>query len=120
VRTEGDWEKWLHFFMAGVKETSTQAVKTTQKITHLFENDRNKISTLKRAGSALRVYHALQQQPILSIAKACGQTGLTVPTVTVAFEQLIKLDIVREMTGRKRGRLYRYDQYVSILSEGIG
>jgi Fic family protein len=120
VRTKGDWEKWLHFFITGVKKTSTQVVETTQKVIHLFENDRNQLNTLgKQTGSVLRVHQVLQQKPIISIAKAAEETGLSVPTVTAAFEQLMRLEIVREVTGRKRGRLYMYAVYVDILNEGI-
>jgi Fic family protein len=121
VRMDGDWEKWLHFFMTGMMETSTLAVETTQKIILMFENDRVKINAIGKAtGSVLRVHIMLQQKPILSIAKASTETGLTVPTTTAAFEHLIKLGIVKEKTGRKRGRLYMYTRYVDILNEGIG
>lgn len=107
--------------MTGVLETSTQVVETTQKLLHLFEKNKNKINALgKPAGSALRVQQVLQQKPIISIAKAANETGLTVPTITTAFERLIKLEIVKEVTERKRGRLYMYTGYVDILSEGIG
>jgi Fic family protein len=117
----GDWEKWLHFFMMGVLTTSTQAVETTKKILQLFENDLNKIQSLnKSTSSSLRVLQVLQQKPILSIAGACEQTGLTVPTVTTAFEHLMRLEIVKEITGRQRGRLYMYVQYVERLDEGLG
>jgi Fic family protein len=68
----------------------------------------------------LRVLQVLQQKPILSIAGACEQTGLTVPTVTTAFEHLMRLEIVKEITGRQRGRLYMYVQYVERLDEGLG
>jgi Fic family protein len=55
VRTEGDWEKWLHFFITGVIDPSTQAVETTQKVIHLFLHDRNQLNTLgKQMGSVLR------------------------------------------------------------------
>jgi len=121
VRTEGDWEKWLDFFVTGVKQTSAQAVETTKKVIHLFETDRNQFNALgKQAGSVLRVHHILQQKPIISIAKAAEDTGLTVPTVTAAFGHLMRLKMVREVTGRKRGRLYMYARYVEILNEGIG
>jgi Fic family protein len=120
VRTEGDWEEWVHFFMTGVKETAMDAVETTKKILTVFESDKQKISTLgKRAGSTLQVYQALQRQPILSIPKASEQTGLTVPTVTVAFKNLTKHEVMREITGKKRGRLFIYDQYVKLINEGI-
>jgi Fic family protein len=119
VRNEGDWEKWLNFFMIGVKETSEQAVDTAKKLVKLFDSDRQKIQSVgKLAGSALRVHHALQQKPIMPISKVSDMTGLSVPTVTSCMMTLEKLGIVRELTGQRRRRLFGYDEYVRILNEG--
>jgi len=119
VRTEGDWENWLHFFMTGVRETSNLAVKTAQRLVALFENDRRAIQTIgKAAGSAFRVHHALQQKPVASISWISKKTGLSFPTVTASLSTLQKQGIARELTGRRRGRLFGYDQYIKILSEG--
>jgi Fic family protein len=119
VRNEGDWERWLQFFMVGVKETSEQAVETAKRLVSLFDKDRQKIQSIgKLAGSALRVHHAMQQKPILSIAKVSDMTGLTVPTVTSCLLALNKLGIARELTGQRRRRLFGYDEYIKILNEG--
>jgi Fic family protein len=119
VRNEGDWERWLQFFMIGVKETSEQAVETAKRLVSLFDKDRQKIQSIgKLAGSALRVHHAMQQKPILSIAGVSDITGLTVPTVTSCLLALNKLGIARELTGQRRRRLFGYDEYIKILNEG--
>lgn len=119
VRNEGDWESWLQFFMAGVKETSEQAIETAKRMVNLFDKDRQKILSVgKVAGSALRVHYAMQQKPILPIAKVSVMTGLTVPTVTSCLLALEKLGIVRELTGQRRRRLFGYDEYIRILNEG--
>ena len=34
VRTEGDWESWLHFFLTGVQETANQAVSEGTELTN--------------------------------------------------------------------------------------
>ena len=119
VRNEGDWESWLQFFMAGVKETSEQAIETAKRMVNIFDKDRQKILSVgKVAGSALRVHYAMQQKPILPIAKVSVMTGLTVPTVTSCLLALEKLGIVRELTGQRRRRLFGYDEYIRILNEG--
>ena len=54
VRTEGDWEKWVEFFITAVKETSEQAVQTVDKLIKVAEEDREKIKSIGRsAGSAI-------------------------------------------------------------------
>jgi len=119
VRTEGVWEKWLEFFLAGVLETSEQATASAKSILKLFEKDRAKIETLGRpAGSALRVHQFMQSKPIISVPLAAKALGVTEPTVRSSLSHLEKLRIVREMTGRQRNRLFVYDKYLGILDEG--
>ena len=119
VRIEGDWEAWLRFFFTGVRETANQAIQTSSKLLKLFEEDRQRIQKIgKAAGSALRVHHHLQRHPITSIGEAAKGLTLTVPTVTTAVMRLKTLGIVHEMTGKSRNRLFAYQPYIKIISEG--
>jgi Fic family protein len=119
VREKGSWETWLEFFLTGVVETSNQAADTARRILTLFEADRRKIESLGRpASSALRVHQIMQTSPLVSIPTATARLGLSVPTVTKSLEHLVALGIVREVTGRQRGRVFVYDRYMAVLSEG--
>jgi len=120
VRTEGDWEAWVSFFAAGVRETADAAVSTAQRLTALFQQDRSALQALGRpAGSALRVHECLQRHPVAGIPRLAALTELSAPTVSVSLKALERLGIVREVTGRRRGRLYAYSQYLEALSEGV-
>lgn len=119
VRTEGDWEKWLRFFLTGVMQTAEQATDAARSILSLFGKDRAKIEKLGRpAGSALRVHEYLQSKPITSVPMATKKLGLTEPTIRASLAHLQKLGIVKEMTGRQRNRLFVYRRYLDILDEG--
>lgn len=119
VRTDGDWEAWLSFFLAGVEETAKQAVQTAQQLTRMFERDRERIQGIgKAAGSALRVHHILQRHPILSIPKATQLSRLSTPAATLALNLMTKLGITEELTGRQRNRMFGYAQYLKILNAG--
>lgn len=119
VRQTGNWEAWLRFFAIGVEQTASGAIKTVQRLVTLFENDRERIATLGRiSGSALRLHTALQERPVDSASRLAVRTGLSMPTVNSALQSLVSLGVAREMTGRKRHRVFSYDQYLRILSEG--
>ena len=119
VRHEGDWEAWLAFFADGVRETAQGAVSTAQRLVRLLQEDRVRIQGLGRAaGSALRVHAALQERPIAKAASIAARAGLAVPTVNTALDALASLGVVREITGRRRDRLFSYAEYLRILSEG--
>ena len=119
VRTEGDWEGWVSFFLRGVRETAEGAGTTARRLARLFLDDGQRIRALGRvSGSALHVQHALQQHPIQTISTLKKRTGLTVPTVTAVMKSLEGIGIVREMTGKRRGRVFAYDRYLEVLNEG--
>jgi Fic family protein len=119
VRTEGTWEEWLEFFLLGVRETAEQATGTARGILSLFEADRARIDGLgRRAGSTLRVHEVMRRQPMITAAQLASTLGLTSPTVASSLDRLHELGIVREVTGRRWGRMYAYGAYLDILNEG--
>lgn len=119
VRSHGDWEAWLGFFLEGVKETSVQAVNAARRILTLLDKDRKKIEALGRpAASVLRVHLYAQTHPIFSLAALTTALGITFPTAAAAVEHLQSLHIVREITGRQRDRRFAYSAYLKILNEG--
>lgn len=119
VRERGDWETWLEFFLDGITETSLQAAEAAREILSLFEADRKRIESLGRpAASALRVHQLLQQKPIVGIPDAAQKLGISAPTIAKSIQHLERLGIIREITGKQRGRMFVYGDYLSILSRG--
>jgi Fic family protein len=119
VREQGGWEQWLRFFAEGVRETAEGAVATARRLSDLFARDLQRIHGAGRgAGSAAKVHTAFRERPLWTINKLKAATGLPVPTVTRALASLQALGIVRETTGRRRGRIYSYDACLRVLAEG--
>ncbi|MFZ2493883.1 MAG: Fic family protein [Thermoanaerobaculia bacterium] len=119
VRRDGDWEAWLRFFLDGVQETADAAVSTARQLAALFATDRARIADHgRRAGSALRVHEALKARPLASIQSLRARSGLSFPATASGMELLRELGIARELTGKRRNRVFAYDAYLSILSEG--
>lgn len=44
--------------------------------------------------------------------------GLSFPAAASAMDLLVELGIARELTGKRRNRLFVYDQYLAALNEG--
>lgn len=119
VRRTGNWEEWLAFFLEGVRETAEGAVSTARRLEALFARDHERIVPQgRRAGSALRVLDALKRRPVTTLRELSGRTGLSFPAVSGAMDLLVELGIARELTGRQRDRIFGYQEYVAILSEG--
>lgn len=119
VRLKGDWETWLEFFLIGVAETANNAYDSAMRIVALFRNDRERISAAgDQTNSMLRIHELLQTHPFVNAAQAQRKTGLSAPTVNKAFEALESLGVVREVTGKQRGRVFAYGAFLDILDEG--
>lgn len=119
VRTAGDWEGWLDFFLHGVAETSHQVVQTSQAIANLFKSDQEKIMTLKRAAITARQVHSHLQKTTISNAISMAETlKVSVPTARAALNNLKELNIVKDISGSGKERLYIYTGLLNILEQG--
>jgi Fic family protein len=119
VRTEGEWEEWLDFFARAVRETADQCTETAQKTNRLAQTDRTRIQALGRiAGSASLVHQELLAHPLTTIARTSKATGLVPNTVTKVFAALSEAGIVREITGKRRNRLFAYGELIDTMDEG--
>lgn len=119
VRTEGAWEEWLGFFLEGVIEVAASTTETTQRIVEMVQRDRERIHALGRgAATAHRVHDFATRRVILRASSVASQLGLSDPPVYAAIARLQEAGILSEVTGRKRGRVYTYDEYLALLNEG--
>ena len=120
VRRTGDWEAWLDFFLQGVRETAEGAVATSRRLSEMFAANQAAVEAQggRRAGSLLRVHEALKEHPIMSLSGIRKRTRLAFTTAASAIESLVRQGVAREITGRRRDRLFVYDRYLSILGEG--
>lgn len=118
VRRDGDWETWLLFFLEGVAETATSAVTTANALTQLFALDRARIEQEgRRAGSLLRVHDALKSRPIASVNALSRASGLSFVSTAAAIERLAEMGVARELTGKRRNRLFVYSQFLDRLND---
>ena len=119
VRMDGDWEAWVEFFLEGVAQTAAGAVETAQRLVALFKEDEVKIKGLGRiAATTLRAFDVLCKRPLANLNQISEEAGISYPTASKRIETLIDLGIVRELTGRRRNRVYAYSRHLEILNEG--
>lgn len=116
VRTEGDWEGWMAYYLEGIDWTARQALATTTELLELFRVDRERVSSTVRSAATLRVYEELQKKAIVSIRRVTEALGITVPTATAALMRLQEMGIAREITGRSYGRLFAYDAQLAAIN----
>lgn len=120
VRTDGDFEGWLVFFLRGVAEVSLEAADTARRILELRENDRRAITERlgRAAGNGHRVLERLYERPIVSVTDVQELLGTTFAGANQIVRRLVDLGVLREITGQARHRRFRYDAYVRLFEEG--
>jgi len=119
VRLIGDWEAWLDFFAEAAIVTATQAEDTARRLADLADEDRRKLAGLGRAAaSTLSVHLGLLKHPLATSGWLVRETGLTAATVNRSLEHLARLDVVRELTEKRRNRVFSYHRYLEILNHG--
>jgi len=119
VRTHGDWEAWIDFFLNGVEETASQAAETAARLLRLFKSDRDKLHALGRKGmSAIKLHDILQHKPVITVPRLVASHGFSAPTANSALRVMIAQGIVREITGFARNRVFAYSEYLKALNEG--
>ena len=119
VRDTGDWEGWLTFFLRGVIDVSTQATETARRILALRETHRSLITAKlgRAAGNGHRVLEILYEHPIISAGQVRSITGTTYPAANELVRKLVEQGILKESTGQKRNRRFRYDAYIGLFDE---
>jgi len=119
IRTEGAWEPWLRFFLEGVVDVAESTTATTRELVHMIERDRQTIHGFGRgAATAARVHDLASRFVVFRPPTAAKVLELSDPPVYAAVRRLEEAGILREATGRRRGKLYVYDEYLARLNEG--
>lgn len=119
IRTEGDWEGWLDFFLDGVATIAEETLATARDLSRMISEDRARVLGLKTTSVvAVRLFDALPRHPIVSARTVVEQLGVSKPTAGRALEQLVQCGVLVEKSGRRRDRRFAYDRYVELLRAG--
>ncbi len=116
VRSNGDWEGWLRFFLTGVTVTANDAVNVAGAVAEL--RDRHlRLATTENVGRyGVPMLDLLAEQPLVTVKYAVEHLGTTSTTVGALLDRFTALGVVEEVTGLKRNRIYRYSPYLNLFT----
>ena len=117
VRTHGDWEGWLDFYLDGVATVAAQATSTARELVGLFERDRALVTT-GGTGTLGRVFEHVRREVVVTTTATATAVGVTFPTAATALRRLEGLGIVQEIANAHQ-RTYVYRKYLHILNDGV-
>jgi Fic family protein len=119
VRTQGDWEGWLKFFLRGVHDVSLEAADTARRIIELKSRLSERIHAGRKAGlSALRLLDLSFAMPLLDVPLVASRLALSRQGATQLVDQFRSLGVLHEITGKKRYRKFLFREYVDLIAKG--
>ncbi len=119
VRTKGNYEQWVKFFLQAIMESAEDATATIDKLIVLHDANVAIISKLGRAAkNAILVFNYLESNPIIEIRKTAEALGITFNTVSSAVNRLVDAGILVQTSDTSRNRTFAYEAYLDILRKG--
>ncbi|TCV90555.1 Fic family protein [Sulfurirhabdus autotrophica] len=117
IRTEGDWESWVSFFLEGVATAAADAERSIIAIASLVAADRRRLLESPKVGPAsYRLFEMLPMMPRFTIERVRQKLDTSFPTANAAVKTLEELGVVTELTGQKKNRSYSYQTYIELLT----
>jgi Fic family protein len=117
IRTDGDWESWIAFFLEAVSASAAAAENNIISLASLVAADRKRLLKSPKAGPAsYRLFEQLPMMPRLTVERARQSLDTTFPTANAAVKVLEELGVIVETSGQKKNRSYSYRAYIELLS----
>jgi Fic family protein len=119
VRTKGNYEQWVKFFLQAITESAEDATATIDELTTIHDKNITLISKMGRAAkNAILVFNYLEANPIIEIRKTAEALGITFNTASSAVNRLVDAGILVQTSNANRNRTFAYEVYLDILRKG--
>lgn len=116
VRTHNDLKQWFKFFLVGIIETAKSGVSTFDAILKLKKETEHKLQTLgSKANNAQKVMSYLFKRPMIEVTQIMEVANVSKRTAYNLLADLESLEILKEITGGKRDKLYVFDDYLKLF-----
>ncbi len=116
VRTKGNFEQWIKFFLQAIYESAQDAIQTIEELVKLHDRNADAVKkTGKAAKTVMKVFNYLEKSPIIEIKKTSEELGISYNATANAVDILVDLDILKQTENVKRNRVFAYEEYLQIL-----
>lgn len=116
VRVSNDLIHWVRFFLVGMAETAARGRDVFGKILVLRTEVEHAVLALgKRAPNARAALNLLYKKPIISASELEHGLSVSGPTAQTLVRELQRLEILVQISGQERGRVYAFDRYLNLF-----
>lgn len=119
VRTKGDWEGWLAYFLEGVGSVAEEAIATARRLHEIVRESREGLLARDDATVfSLRLFELLPQHPIVTAKRAVDLLDCSRPAATKALRVLEAAGVLHALDDRKKNRAVVFKAYLDCLRDG--
>ncbi len=119
VRSDGDWEGWISFFLEGIAVVADEAVATARQLHTIVAESRERLLARDDATViAIRLFELLPEHPILTINRIVNLLGCSRPAAAKALRVLEATGILVALDARKKNRTVVFEDYLNHLRQG--
>ncbi|MDQ3142305.1 MAG: Fic family protein [Bacteroidota bacterium] len=117
VRSKNDMTQWLKYFLVGIAETSEKATLTLSSVLELKANLENNINANfgRKSNRASILLNYLFKKPVVHVNQVKEITDLSYKSANDLVSDFIKANILKEMTGQRRNRVFVFDKYLKLF-----
>ena len=121
VRTKGHYEAWIHFFIKGIIDTSEHAIMTFEKMLDLRDKNIRLCFSVKGKPhqTILELFHYIEAHPIIDITQTSIALNKSFNTISTAIRWMVEQNILKQIEGHMRYRMFAYVDYLNILKDGL-
>lgn len=106
VSQRGDWSAWVQFFLQGVVECAQESTQRVAGLLALRDDYHGQFHSARSSALLLKLIDELFGQPSMTIVGAAKVLEVTPASASANIQKLEKAGILKEVTGRKRDRMY--------------
>ena len=120
VSQRGEWTEWLAFFLTGIRDQAHEATRRVQALQALREMYHRAFAN-KRDGVRLnKLVDFLIGHPVVTIRQVQGALELAdYKTAQRYMTKLQDANILREVTGKSRNRIFRADEILTTIEKPL-
>jgi Fic family protein len=115
VSQRGDFEAWVQFFLEAIRDSAVESGEKADRLLELRDRYHGSLHQARSSALTLKLVDRLFDLPLITVAGAAKELGLTPAAATQHVQRLLDGKILVEITGRKRDRQFLAPELLRIL-----
>jgi Fic family protein len=96
ISSRGEWTQWIEFFLTGVAESATSAIKKSTALQELHKDLLNKVQSARSSALLAKIVNNLFDIPAITVPHAMNALGISYNSAKNNLKRLESLGIIKQ------------------------